>query len=96
MPYSHFFFLIDSFVNLWWLQASKAALISFFETLRVELGSDIGITIVTPGLIKSEMSEATKLSKVYCELNETRKPPSPTYDLESSLFWIYIRGNEVS
>ncbi|KAK9995338.1 hypothetical protein SO802_020024 [Lithocarpus litseifolius] len=43
--------------------ASKAALISFFETLRVELGSDIGITIVTPGLIKSEMSEATKLSK---------------------------------
>ncbi|XP_030938953.1 11-beta-hydroxysteroid dehydrogenase 1B-like [Quercus lobata] len=43
--------------------ASKAALISFFETLRVELGSDIGITIVTPGLIESEMSEATKLSK---------------------------------
>ncbi|XP_023889693.1 11-beta-hydroxysteroid dehydrogenase A [Quercus suber] len=43
--------------------ASKAALISFFETLRAELGSDIGITIVTPGLIKSEMSEATKLSK---------------------------------
>ncbi|KAK4569037.1 hypothetical protein RGQ29_004439 [Quercus rubra] len=41
--------------------ASKAALISFFETLRVELGSHIGITIVTAGLIKSEMS--TNLSK---------------------------------
>ena len=95
MPYSHFFFLIDSFVNLWWLQASKAALVSFFETLRVELGSHIGITIVTAGLIKSEMS--TNLSKVYCELNETWKPPSPTYDLESSLkTCIYIRGNEVS
>ncbi|XP_023877752.1 11-beta-hydroxysteroid dehydrogenase A isoform X1 [Quercus suber] len=45
--------------------ASKAALVSFFETLRVELGSHIGITIVTPGLIKSEMSakSPTKLSK---------------------------------
>ncbi|KAK2662331.1 hypothetical protein Ddye_000905 [Dipteronia dyeriana] len=37
-------------------KASKAALISFFETLRMEMGGDIGITIVTPGLIKSEMS----------------------------------------
>nr|POE64461.1 11-beta-hydroxysteroid dehydrogenase-like 3 [Quercus suber] len=36
--------------------ASKAALISFFETLRTEIGSNIGITIVTPGLIGSEMT----------------------------------------
>ncbi|KAI3759510.1 hypothetical protein L6452_07392 [Arctium lappa] len=36
--------------------ASKAALISFFETLRVEVGSDIGITIVTPGLIESSIT----------------------------------------
>jgi short-subunit dehydrogenase len=36
--------------------ASKAALISFFETLRTEFGPDIGITIVTPGLIDSEMT----------------------------------------
>ncbi|XP_030968006.1 11-beta-hydroxysteroid dehydrogenase-like 4A isoform X1 [Quercus lobata] len=35
--------------------ASKAALISFFETLRTEFGQDIGITIVTPGIIESEM-----------------------------------------
>ncbi|WRX17259.1 Short-chain dehydrogenase/reductase SDR - like 10, partial [Theobroma cacao] len=35
--------------------AGKAALISFYETLRVEFGSDIGITIVTPGLIKTDM-----------------------------------------
>ena len=68
-----FFIFIDSFVNLWWLQASKAALISFFETWRAELGSDIGITIVTPGLIKSEMSDTANLSKVYFELNETWK-----------------------
>ncbi|KAM4107709.1 hypothetical protein ACB094_04G167000 [Castanea mollissima] len=37
--------------------ASKAALISFFETLRTEIGPNIGITIVTPGLIGSEMTQ---------------------------------------
>ncbi|KAM7272338.1 hypothetical protein ACFE04_027001 [Oxalis oulophora] len=36
--------------------ASKAALYSLFETLRLQLGSDIGITIVTPGLVESEMT----------------------------------------
>lgn len=45
------------------LQASKAAVISFFETLRVELGSDIGITIVNPGLIESEMTKGKFLNK---------------------------------
>lgn len=44
-------------------QASKAAVISFYETLRVEFGSDIGITIVTPGLIESEMTQGKFLSK---------------------------------
>ncbi|KAH0653522.1 hypothetical protein KY290_031804 [Solanum tuberosum] len=42
--------------------ASKAALISFFETLRVELGTQIGITIVTPGLIESEMTKGKFLT----------------------------------
>lgn len=69
--YSHIFLLTNCLWNLWWLQASKAALISFFETWRAELGSDIGITIMTPGLIKSEMSDSANLSKVYFELNET-------------------------
>ncbi|KAM6594702.1 hypothetical protein CsatA_002405 [Cannabis sativa] len=36
--------------------ASKAAQLSFFETLKAEFGSDIGVTIVTPGLIESEMT----------------------------------------
>ncbi|CAB4280471.1 unnamed protein product [Prunus armeniaca] len=40
--------------------ASKAALICFFETLRAELGSDIGITIVSPGLIESEMTGSSQ------------------------------------
>ncbi|KAM7274135.1 hypothetical protein ACFE04_028799 [Oxalis oulophora] len=35
--------------------SSKAALISFFETLRTEIGSEVSVTIVTPGLINSQM-----------------------------------------
>ncbi|XP_021846204.1 11-beta-hydroxysteroid dehydrogenase A-like [Spinacia oleracea] len=42
----------ESFYN-----ASKAALLAFFETLRVELGTDIKITIVTPGIIESEFTK---------------------------------------
>jgi hypothetical protein len=37
--------------------------ISFYETLRVEFGKDIGLTIVTPGLIESEMTQGKFLSK---------------------------------
>ncbi|MCO5570029.1 hypothetical protein L7F22_023743 [Adiantum nelumboides] len=37
--------------------AAKAAVMNFFETLRVELGTAVGaITIVTPGWIESEMT----------------------------------------
>ncbi|KAG8487974.1 hypothetical protein CXB51_018274 [Gossypium anomalum] len=43
--------------------ASKAALISFYETLRIEFGTRIGITIVTPGFIDTEMTEGKFLSK---------------------------------
>ncbi|XP_061373773.1 11-beta-hydroxysteroid dehydrogenase A-like [Gastrolobium bilobum] len=37
--------------------ASKAALMSLYETLRVEVGCDVGITIVTPGYIESELTK---------------------------------------
>ncbi|KAK9668922.1 hypothetical protein RND81_13G096100 [Saponaria officinalis] len=43
--------------------ASKAALISFFETLRTEHRGDIGITIVTPGVTESELTKGRFLSK---------------------------------
>ncbi|KAF7834016.1 11-beta-hydroxysteroid dehydrogenase 1B-like [Senna tora] len=43
--------------------ASKAAVINLYESLRTELGKDIGITIVTPGLIESEMTQGKFLSK---------------------------------
>ncbi|KAJ4728819.1 11-beta-hydroxysteroid dehydrogenase [Melia azedarach] len=37
--------------------ASKAAMLQFFETLRVELAPDVDITIVTPGFIESELTQ---------------------------------------
>ncbi|CAK9171924.1 unnamed protein product [Ilex paraguariensis] len=43
--------------------ASKAALISFYEAMRVELAPEITITIVTLGFIDSEMSQGKQLSK---------------------------------
>ncbi|CAK9327247.1 unnamed protein product [Citrullus colocynthis] len=43
--------------------SSKAAVISFYETLRVEVGREIGITIVTPGLVESEMTQGKFMSK---------------------------------
>lgn len=35
---------------------------TLFETLRVEVGSDIGITIVTPGYIESELTKGKFLT----------------------------------
>ncbi|CAA7405189.1 unnamed protein product [Spirodela intermedia] len=43
--------------------ASKAALTSFYETLRVELGREVGVTIATPGLTESEMTQGKMLTK---------------------------------
>ncbi|KAL5862613.1 hypothetical protein ACOSQ3_000127 [Xanthoceras sorbifolium] len=51
------------FPKLSFYNASKAALISFYETLRTEIGGDIGITIVTPGLIKTELTLSDSLPK---------------------------------
>ncbi|XP_010555563.1 PREDICTED: 11-beta-hydroxysteroid dehydrogenase-like 4A [Tarenaya hassleriana] len=35
--------------------AAKAAMINFYEALRIELGHEIGITVATPGLIQTDM-----------------------------------------
>lgn len=45
------------------LQASEAAVLNFFETLRVELRDEVGITIATSGWIVSEMTGGKQLSK---------------------------------
>ncbi|KAJ6676454.1 RETINOL DEHYDROGENASE-RELATED [Salix viminalis] len=47
--------------------ASKAAITSFYETLRAEFGSDIRITIVTPGVVESEMTQGDFASKAQLE-----------------------------
>jgi short-subunit dehydrogenase len=45
------------------LQASKAAVLNFAETLRMELGDEVGVTVATPGWIESEMTKGKHLSK---------------------------------
>ncbi|KAF5743678.1 11-beta-hydroxysteroid dehydrogenase-like 4A [Tripterygium wilfordii] len=44
--------------------ASKAAQTSFFETLRTEFGGAIGVTIVLPGVIESEMANSQTLAEI--------------------------------
>lgn len=39
------------------LQASKSAVASFFHTLRIELGDQVPITMFSPGIVKSEMTD---------------------------------------
>ncbi|CAH8306176.1 unnamed protein product [Eruca vesicaria subsp. sativa] len=43
--------------------ASKAAVIAFYETLRCEFGSKIGVTIVAPGVVESEMTRGKFITK---------------------------------
>ncbi|CAL5032434.1 unnamed protein product [Urochloa decumbens] len=43
--------------------ASKAAVLNFFETLRMELRDEVAITIATPGWVESEMTKGKHLSK---------------------------------
>lgn len=44
-------------------QASKAVALSFYDTLRMELGSDIRITEVVPGVVESEITKGKMLTK---------------------------------
>ncbi|KAL0734307.1 hypothetical protein Bca4012_010517 [Brassica carinata] len=43
--------------------ASKAAMIIFYETLRIELGPEIGVTIVFPGLIENRNTNLDLLAE---------------------------------
>nr|XP_043639595.1 11-beta-hydroxysteroid dehydrogenase-like 2 [Erigeron canadensis] len=49
--------------RLCFYNASKAAMLSFFETLRIEVDSDIDIIVVTPGMVKTNLTLDTKLEK---------------------------------
>lgn len=46
-----------------WLQASKAAVISFYESVRAEFGKDIKVTVLTPGYVESELTKGKALQK---------------------------------
>ncbi|XP_076923541.1 11-beta-hydroxysteroid dehydrogenase-like 3 [Bidens hawaiensis] len=43
--------------------ASKEALLSFFENLRIEVGSDVDITVVTPGLVETQLAREEQLEE---------------------------------
>ncbi|OMO93869.1 Short-chain dehydrogenase/reductase SDR [Corchorus olitorius] len=43
--------------------ASKAAQIALFESLRAEWGPGIGITVVTPGFVESELTQGVQVQK---------------------------------
>jgi short-subunit dehydrogenase len=45
------------------IQASKAAQLRFYETLRTELGSEVGITILTAGYVESEITKGKGVQK---------------------------------
>jgi short-subunit dehydrogenase len=44
-------------------QATKAAQLRFYETLRSELGSEVGVTILTAGFVESEMTKGKVIQK---------------------------------
>jgi len=44
-------------------QASKAAQLRFYETLRTQVGSEVGITILTPGYVESEITKGKGIQK---------------------------------
>lgn len=46
-------------------QASKAAVLSFFETLRMEVGSDVDISVVTPGMVETSLANKKWLEEVH-------------------------------
>ncbi|TVU29961.1 hypothetical protein EJB05_21560 [Eragrostis curvula] len=44
-------------------KATKAAQLRFYETLRAEVGSEVGVTILTPGFVESEMTKGKVIRK---------------------------------
>jgi len=43
--------------------ATKAAQVRFYETLRSELGSEVGVTILTAGFVESEMTKGKAIQR---------------------------------
>lgn len=70
-------------------------MINFFDTLRIELGDAVGITIATPGWVESELTKGKVMSRhgdtqVDQESRDVSLEPSfssfnDNYDLELTL-----------
>ncbi|KAJ4974072.1 hypothetical protein NE237_007246 [Protea cynaroides] len=43
--------------------ASKAALVNFYDSLRVELAPKVSVTIISPGFVESELTQGKALTK---------------------------------
>ncbi|XP_043694991.1 11-beta-hydroxysteroid dehydrogenase A-like [Telopea speciosissima] len=43
--------------------ASKAALIHFYDNLRIEVGPEISIVVISPGFVESEITQGKQLTK---------------------------------
>ena len=68
------------------LQASKAAVLSFADTLRMELGDEVGVTVATPGWIESEMTKGKHLSKGgKIEVDQDTRDVSLLHDTEYTI-----------
>lgn len=52
---------------------------AFYETLRVELGSDVKITIVTPGVIESEYTMGKVLTETGMKVDQELRDVSLFY-----------------
>lgn len=70
------------------MQASKAALTNFYETLRFELGDDVGITIATHAAIGSEMAGGKFMLEEGAEMQW--KEEKEVYILYTFFFILYI------
>ncbi|KAJ4974654.1 hypothetical protein NE237_007828 [Protea cynaroides] len=62
--------VVTASVSGWMLQpmgsiygASKAALINFYDNMRVELAPEVSVTIISPGFVESELSKGKALTK---------------------------------
>ncbi|OMO84208.1 Short-chain dehydrogenase/reductase SDR [Corchorus capsularis] len=77
--------------------ASKAAQIALFESLRAEWGPGIGITVVTPGFVESEITQGVQVQKAKAIVESTcRGDPYLTQPFwVKSLFLVKLLGPEL-
>lgn len=83
------------------LQASKGAVIRFYETLRAELGSHVHVTILTPGYVVSNLTKGKGLQKdghvgIDEEARDVRDELDPPPSLYLYNFLLYVHANSTA